>query len=276
MVDIPRFSASGPAKVPEVKDNDSSRTNYLTVDPNSGTTSRVWPAGVPQAMATQSPTAKMLGALAADAGQSTPNPVTVAEEDVSKNSTVTPSRDAQGKTLPKYRMGIGQRILGTFANFANGFARNGASPVYVGPGALNNRYYQDEQERQQNLAGAKLRLGMLRNEPADNQQQPPEQTSPADTPPPLNESIPPVGPRAPRHGRYKARFRPAAISLPQTARAAPLNRDSAAQAAATSVSQQAPAPAPTLGLEEAKQYLSLAQGNPDLARKLARLDGHVV
>lgn len=270
MVDIPRFSASGPAKAPEVEDSDSSRTNYLTVDPNSGNTSRVWPAGVPQAMATQSPTAKMLGALAADAGQSTPNPVTVAEEDVSKNSTVTPSRDAQGKTLPKYRMGIGQRILGTFANFANGFARNGASPVYVGPGALNNRYYQDEQEREQNLAGAKLRLAMLKNEPTDNQPPPPEQTSPADTPPPLNKSIPPAGPRAPRHGRYKARFRPAAISP------ASLNGNAAARVASASVSQQAPAPAPTLGLEEAKQYLSLAQGNPDLARKLARLDGHIV
>jgi hypothetical protein len=58
-------------------------------------------------------------------------------------------RDDQGKTLPKYRMGIGQRILGTVANFANGFARNGAEPIYVGPGALNNRYYQDQELRQQ-------------------------------------------------------------------------------------------------------------------------------
>ena len=59
------------------------------------------------------------------------------------------SSDNQGKTLPKYRMGIGQRILGTLANFANGFARNGAQPVYVGPGALNNRYYQDQAAREQ-------------------------------------------------------------------------------------------------------------------------------
>lgn len=59
------------------------------------------------------------------------------------------TRDAQGKTLPKYRMGVGQRILATVANFANGFARNGAAPIYVGPGALNNRYYQDEAIRQQ-------------------------------------------------------------------------------------------------------------------------------
>ena len=57
--------------------------------------------------------------------------------------------DAQGKTLPKYRMGIGHRILATVANFANGFAGNGAAPIYVGPGALNNRYYQDEARREQ-------------------------------------------------------------------------------------------------------------------------------
>ena len=57
--------------------------------------------------------------------------------------------DAQGKTLPKYRMGIGHRILATVANFANGFAGNGAAPIYVGPGALNNRYYQDEGYREQ-------------------------------------------------------------------------------------------------------------------------------
>lgn len=69
-----------------------------------------------------------------------------------QNPAYVPSiqtRDAQGKTLPKYRMGIGQRILATVANFANGFAGNGAAPIYAGPGALNNRYYQDEGTRQQ-------------------------------------------------------------------------------------------------------------------------------
>src|SRR5262249_26712043 len=58
------------------------------------------------------------------------------------------SRDAQGKTLPQYRMGIGHRILGTLVNFANGFAGNHSQPVYVGAGALNNRYYQEEAQRQ--------------------------------------------------------------------------------------------------------------------------------
>src|SRR5215471_3045485 len=58
------------------------------------------------------------------------------------------ARDPQGKTLPQYRMGIGHRILGTLVNFANGFAGNHAQPIYVGPGALNNRYYQEEAQRQ--------------------------------------------------------------------------------------------------------------------------------
>src|SRR5262249_51108410 len=59
------------------------------------------------------------------------------------------TQDSQGKTLPQYRMGIGHRILGTLVNFANGFAGNHAQPIYVGPGALNNRYYQEEAQRQQ-------------------------------------------------------------------------------------------------------------------------------
>src|SRR5437016_3520553 len=33
----------------------------------------------------------------------------------------------------QYRMGIGQRILGSVANFLNGFAKDGAGPIYVGP-----------------------------------------------------------------------------------------------------------------------------------------------
>src|SRR5215472_8090522 len=71
------------------------------------------------------------------------------------------TRDAQGKTLPQYRMGIGHRILGTLTNFANGFAGNHAQPIYVGPGALNNRYYQDERQRRQNLEAAQQELDAI-------------------------------------------------------------------------------------------------------------------
>jgi hypothetical protein len=87
------------------------------------------------------------------------SPYSLADESVQQYSTPTAYRNAQGKTLPQYRMGIGHRILGTLANFANGFAGNHAAPIYVGPGALNQRYYQDEQARQQNLANAREQWG---------------------------------------------------------------------------------------------------------------------
>jgi hypothetical protein len=64
---------------------------------------------------------------------------------------------ATGK--PKYKMGWGQRILGTVANFANGFARDGAAPIYVGPGATNWKYSRDEATRQQNVARDTTALG---------------------------------------------------------------------------------------------------------------------
>ncbi len=62
---------------------------------------------------------------------------------------------------PKYRMGIGQRILGSLVNFGSGFSRNGLPPVNVGPGALNRRYYQDQQKREDDAAASDLRLQSL-------------------------------------------------------------------------------------------------------------------
>jgi hypothetical protein len=100
-----------------------------------------------------SPLAQQLAALG--------SPEDVAKREVQQYSTPTQFRDAQGKTLPQYRMGIGHRILGTLANFANGFAGNHIAPLYVGRGALNNRYYQDERVRQQNLEGAQRNLDTL-------------------------------------------------------------------------------------------------------------------
>lgn len=91
-----------------------------------------------------SPTAQSLGSLAAERAP-VRSPITVLQEQQAQYGVPPDPHD------PKYRMGMGQRILGTLANFANGFARSGASPVYVGPGALNNRYYQDEALREQNL-----------------------------------------------------------------------------------------------------------------------------
>jgi hypothetical protein len=54
-------------------------------------------------------------------------------------------------------MGTGMRILGSIANFASGFG--GKGPVaYVGPGATNARYQQDEAQRQANLASDELQI----------------------------------------------------------------------------------------------------------------------
>ncbi len=65
-------------------------------------------------------------------------------------------------TNPKYRMGIGQRILGSLVNFGNGFSGDKLPNVYVGPGALNRRYYQDEQQREKEAAASDTRLRRLR------------------------------------------------------------------------------------------------------------------
>src|SRR5262245_24178629 len=99
-----------------------------------------------------SPNARALGDLAGEAGASVRNPMTVLQEQQAHYGTPTDPHD------PRYRMGMGHRILGTLANFANGFAGNHASPIYVGPGALNNRYYQDERLRQQNLENVNRQL----------------------------------------------------------------------------------------------------------------------
>jgi hypothetical protein len=60
---------------------------------------------------------------------------------------------------PKYRMGWGERILGTVANFGTGFSGRGGPAVYVGPGATNRRYDIDEATRQANLGNVKTQLG---------------------------------------------------------------------------------------------------------------------
>jgi len=64
---------------------------------------------------------------------------------------------ATGK--PKYRMGWGERILGSLANFGTGFSGRGGPEIYVGPGATNRRYDIDEATRQANLGNVKTQLG---------------------------------------------------------------------------------------------------------------------
>jgi hypothetical protein len=64
---------------------------------------------------------------------------------------------------PRYRMGIGQRILGSLVNFANGFSGGKLPNVHVGPGAVNRRYYQDEQQREDEAAASDERLNSLKS-----------------------------------------------------------------------------------------------------------------
>ncbi|HEV2992115.1 MAG TPA: hypothetical protein VG759_27005 [Candidatus Angelobacter sp.] len=63
----------------------------------------------------------------------------------------------------KYRMGIGQRILGSLVNFGNGFSGGRLPTVHVGPGAVNSRYYQDERQRQNDAAASDARLESLQS-----------------------------------------------------------------------------------------------------------------
>ena len=58
---------------------------------------------------------------------------------------------------PKYRMGIGQRLLGALGNFASGVT--GGGPVkYIGPGATNRAYDIAEQTRKANLANVDTQI----------------------------------------------------------------------------------------------------------------------
>jgi hypothetical protein len=59
---------------------------------------------------------------------------------------------------PKYRMGWGQRLIGTLANAATGFSGRGGPLVYVGPGATNWKYDREENLRGQRLAGVQSDL----------------------------------------------------------------------------------------------------------------------
>lgn len=142
--------------------------NLLRIEPKSGVASRFNVAGFGANGSKATGTTvnapsfaqklAALGDMGAATGKSTPNSVDDPKQKVQQYTTPTQYLDAQGKTLPQYRMGIGHRILGTLANFANGFSGNRAQPIYVGPGALNNRYYQDEQQRRQNLEAARQEL----------------------------------------------------------------------------------------------------------------------
>ena len=61
-----------------------------------------------------------------------------------------------GKSM--YKMGIGQRILGSLANFSSGLSHGG--PVeYVGPGATNTRFGRDVQMQKENVENLDTQIG---------------------------------------------------------------------------------------------------------------------
>lgn len=156
---------AGDKATADTQTGDFVNRSLLRIDPKSGLASRFNIAGPGEngfSTAANAPSFAQklaaLGDMGAATGKSTPNSVDDPKQKVQQYTTPTQYRDAKGKTLPQYRMGIGHRILGTLANFANGFAGNRAQPIYVGPGALNNRYYQDEQQRRENLQAAQQDL----------------------------------------------------------------------------------------------------------------------
>jgi ribosomal protein L17 len=60
---------------------------------------------------------------------------------------------------PQYRMGLGQRLLGTASNFLTGSGGGKTPPIYVGPGATNWRFDRDEATREANVARDTTALG---------------------------------------------------------------------------------------------------------------------
>lgn len=61
---------------------------------------------------------------------------------------------------PQYRMGTGQRILQTVGNALRGFGTRGnTEPVYVGPGATNNKFDVAENMRKANLGNVDTQIG---------------------------------------------------------------------------------------------------------------------
>lgn len=91
------------------------------------------------------------------------------------NSTGSPQQGPDSND-PKYKMGIGGRILGAIANFGSGMRGKGPL-VYTGKGALNGQYYQDLQNYQNNQAL--------------QPQQPDRPLNPPATPLTPNDSVPP-------------------------------------------------------------------------------------
>jgi hypothetical protein len=92
---------------------------------------------------------------------------------ISQASVPTAKVDAQGNTLPQYKMGLGRRILmGAAATLGHGLpglaevTSNPNDPNYIGSGAVNSRYTRDEAARQARLKGGTEQESALDKEAA--------------------------------------------------------------------------------------------------------------
>ena len=104
------------------------------------------------------------------------------------------SRGAPSPYDPKYKMGIGERILGMVGNFASGMRGHG-SAVYTGKGALNSQYDFDRQAWQQGLEDAKAQADSDRHlqdvfKPSISPPSPPTPPRPAPSPVTPDEAAP--------------------------------------------------------------------------------------
>jgi hypothetical protein len=79
-------------------------------------------------------------------------------EESKLNKPIDPTAVDPATGKAKYRMGWGQRLLGTLSNAATGFSGRGGPSVYVGPGATNWKYDREENLRGQRLAGVQSDL----------------------------------------------------------------------------------------------------------------------
>lgn len=101
-------------------------------------------------------------------GANNPQLADLAKKQAVLSTPINP-RDASGNTKPQYRMGLGTRILGGLAAAAEGFGGHQYTGPYIGPGATNRRYAQDEAQRQGELAGVDTQIGTQEKLDAENQ-----------------------------------------------------------------------------------------------------------
>jgi hypothetical protein len=111
----------------------------------------------------------------APVGSNNPNLVKLLGEQAKYGKPIDRSAVDPNTGKPMYKMGWGQRVLGTVANFASGFG--GKGPVaYVGPGATNRRYDIDESTREANLGNVNTQIKSQEQLDAENIKQEREAT----------------------------------------------------------------------------------------------------